>query len=137
MKLRFLAAALILTLPAAVARAETKPAPESIMTSVTANGLVADLYRPAGVRSRLPAIILLGGSEGGLGAAAARDARLIAQHGYAVLQLAYFDAPGLPKHLGLIPLEYFKTAIDWLSAQPSVDPHRIGVEGGSIGTKWP
>ncbi len=83
----------------------------------------------------MPAVIVLGGSEGGLGAAAARDARLIAQHGYVTLQLAYFDAPGLPKDLGLIPLEYFKAAMDWLGARPDVDPKRIGVEGGSIGSE--
>jgi hypothetical protein len=35
-----------------------------------------------------------------------------AQHGYATLQVAYFDAPGRPKDLGLIPLEYFKTAFN-------------------------
>ena len=69
---------------------------------------------------------MLGGSEGGLGAGAARVARAIAEHGYAVLQLAYFGAPGLPKQLQLIPLEYFKTAIDWLAAQPGVDPRRMG-----------
>jgi hypothetical protein len=43
--------------------AEDQPAAEPIMTSVTANGLVADLYGPAGVKGRLPAIIILGGSE--------------------------------------------------------------------------
>jgi dienelactone hydrolase len=135
MNLRFLAAALIVILPAAGVRAETKPAPEPIVTLVTANGLVADLYRPTGAKTRLPAIIILGGSEGGMGAPTARNARLIAQHGYAVLQVAYFDAPGLPQDLGLIPLEYFKTAIDWLGAQPGVDPHRLGIEGGSIGSE--
>ena len=57
--------------------------------------------------------------EGGIGAA--RDGKIIAKHGYAVLQLAYFDAPGLPKDLGLIPLEYFKTAIDWLRSQESIN----------------
>ena len=104
-----------------------------IKSAVTAKGLVADLYVPAKLHGRQPAIIVLGGSEGGLSAGAARDAKLIAQHGYVTLQLAYFDAPGLPKELGLIPLEYFKTAIDWLRAQPNVDADRIGIEGTSIG----
>lgn len=120
-----------LVLSAAAARAQ--PAAEPVKTAVTANGLVADLYTPANATGRLPAIIILGGSEGGLGPASARDGRLLAQHGYATLQVAYFDAPGLPKDLGLIPLEYFKTAIDWLRAQPSVDPGRVGIVGGSIG----
>lgn len=113
--------------------ADTRSAPEPSKTAVTANGLVADYYLPTDAKGRLPAIIMLGGSEGGLGAAAARDGKVLAQHGYAVLQLAYFDAPGLPKDLALIPLEYFKTAIDWLRAQPGVDPDRIGIVGGSIG----
>jgi dienelactone hydrolase len=115
------------------ASAEAQPAAEPTKTSVTANGLVADLYLPADAKGRLPAIIILGGSEGGMGAPSARDGKLIAQHGYATLQVAYFDAPGLRKDLGLIPLEYFKTAIDWLRAQPGVDPDRIGIVGGSIG----
>ena len=106
--------------------------PEVDKTAVTANGLVADVYAPR-LKGRLPAIIVLGGSEGGMGAGAAKDARLIAEHGYVTMQVAYFDAPGLPKDLGLIPLEYFKTAIDWLRAQPNVDPDRLGIEGTSIG----
>ena len=107
---------------------------EPLKTAVNERGLVADLYVPANLKgTKVPAIIVLGGSEGGLGAGAAQDAQLIASHGYVVLQLAYFDAPGLPKELGLIPLEYFKAAIDWLRVQPSVDPQRLGIEGTSIG----
>jgi uncharacterized protein len=107
--------------------------PEPVKTQVSAQGLVADLYIPAGAVGKLPAVIVLGGSEGGMGSAAARDARLIAQHGYAVMQLAYFDAPGLPKTLESIPLEYFKTAIDWFQSQPGADSGRLGVVGTSIG----
>jgi dienelactone hydrolase len=134
MRLAALAAALLLpALPAAAQSGSPSTAPEPTKTAVTANGLVADLYTPADAHGRLPAIIVLGGSEGGMGAGAAKDARLIAQHGYVTLQVAYFDAPGLPKELGLIPLEYFKTAIDYLRAQPGVDPARIGIEGTSVG----
>jgi dienelactone hydrolase len=131
MRLAVLAAAslLALGLPAAA----QPQAPEPVPTRITANGLVADLYRPADAHGRLPAIIELGGSEGGMGAGSAKDALLIAQHGYVVLQVAYFDMPGLPKELGLIPLEYFKTAIDYLRALPGVDPERIGIEGTSVG----
>jgi dienelactone hydrolase len=126
-------AALMFGLILCAASSEAQPAPEPIKTSLRINGLVADLFVPGGAKGRLPAIIILGGSEGGLGPAAARDGRVIAEHGYATLQLAYFDAPGLPKDLALIPLEYFKTAIDWLRTQAGVDPNRIGIVGGSIG----
>jgi dienelactone hydrolase len=109
-------------------------AAEPHTSAVNERGMVATLYLPADTKGeRLPAIIVLGGSEGGLGAGAAQDAGLIASHGYVVLQLAYFDAPGLPKELGLIPLEYFKTALDWLRSQPNVDPKSVGIEGTSIG----
>ncbi|MGH6889789.1 MAG: alpha/beta fold hydrolase [Rhizomicrobium sp.] len=128
-----LAVAVTFGLFAGAASAEAQPAPKLTETSVTTKGLVADFYRPAGAKGQLPAIIILGGSEGGLGPAPARDGKVIARRGYAVLQLAYFDAPGLPKDLGLIPLEYFKTAIDWLRAQPGIDPARIGIVGTSIG----
>ena len=125
----------ILGLRSELALADGEPTKEPVKTSVNANGLVADLYVPVDAKGRLPAIIILGGSEGGIGAASARDGKIIAKHGYAVLQLAYFDAPGLPKDLGLIPLEYFKTAIDWLRSQESINRDRIGIVGGSIGSE--
>jgi dienelactone hydrolase len=102
-------------------------------TTVTANGLVADFYRPADAGGPLPAVIVIGGSRGGMDARTAWEAKTLAEHGYATLQLAYFFAPGLPTAIHLIPLEYFKSAIDWLRAQPGVDPDRIGIVGTSIG----
>lgn len=130
-----LAAALISALLLVWAPGAARAASEPAATRVTAKGLVADFYLPAGAGGRLPAVIELGGSEGGMGAGAARDSRLLAARGYAVLQVAYFDMPGLPKELGLIPLEYFKKAIEWLRSQPGVDPNRIGIVGGSIGSE--
>lgn len=119
---------------AALLASSVAAAAEPLKTTVHERGLIADLYVSTELKgAKMPAMIVLGGSEGGLGAGAAHDAQLIASHGYVVLQLAYFDAPGLPKELGLIPLEYFKTAIDWLRAQPGVDSQRLGIEGTSIG----
>jgi dienelactone hydrolase len=130
MGLAAFAAIALLALPLAVsAQAPGDPVP----VRVTTGGLVADLYTPKDMHGQMPAIIELGGSEGGMGAGAAKDARLIAKHGYVVLQVAYFDMPGLPKELGLIPLEYFKSAIDYLRALPDVDRDRIGIEGTSVG----
>ena len=104
---------------------------EPVETAVSADGLVGELYRPAGRPARA-AILVLGGSEGGV-AGASHEARDLARHGYVTLALAYFGAPGLPDSLTNIPLEYFKSAIDFLGERPGVDPNRIGVVGTSKG----
>ena len=79
-----------------------------------------------------PAIVWLGGSEGGLREG---TAALLASHGYATLALAYFGVDPLPPELIEIPLEYCKEGIDWLKAQPSVDAQHIAVLGGSKGAE--
>jgi dienelactone hydrolase len=98
---------------------------------VRERGLVGVFYRPAG-EGKHPAVLVLGGSGGGLPPASAQPGGL-ASRGYAVLSLAYFGVEGLPPSLTNIPLEYFNTALDWLAAQPSVDASRIGVLGTSRG----
>lgn len=83
---------------------------------------------PAADRRRV-AVLVLGGSEGGLRGSAA--AGLLASHGYPVLQLAYFRAPGLPARLRNIPLEYLQRALEWLRSRPGVE--RAVVVGASRG----
>jgi len=94
-------------------------------------GLVGTAYYPAETGPR-PALIVLPGSQGGVPGPGAHAGGL-ASRGYFVLALAYFNADGLPPLLQNIPLEYFATAVEWLKAQPSVDPTRIGVLGTSRG----
>lgn len=101
------------------------------VTMVRENGLVGAFYQPPG-EGRHPAVIVLSGSGGGLPPATSQAGGL-ASRGYVVLALAYFAAEGLPPSLSYIPLEYFGKALDWLAAQPSVDPTRIGVLGTSRG----
>ena len=125
--------AVLALMPMADSAFGQSPVPPPTKTAVTANGLVADFYAPADAQGPLPAVIVLGGSRGGMDERTAWEAKLLAQHGYAALQVAYFLAPGLPTVLQLIPLEYFKTAIDWLRARPGVDPNRIGIVGTSVG----
>ncbi|HTV08909.1 MAG TPA: acyl-CoA thioesterase/bile acid-CoA:amino acid N-acyltransferase family protein [Candidatus Aquilonibacter sp.] len=79
---------------------------------------------------RRPALLVVGGSEGGT---PLRRAAWLANHGYVTLALAYFAVPGLPQELRNIPLEYFGEAISWLSQRPDVDPARLGVVGTSRG----
>jgi dienelactone hydrolase len=58
---------------------------------------------------------------------------LLAEQGYAALALAYFGLEHLPAQLEEIPLEYFKSAIEWMRSQPSVESNRIGIVGTSKG----
>jgi len=109
-------------------------APDGVTrTDVHADGLNGILYAPARDKPG-PALIVLGGSEGGLQASSGVGVGF-ARHGYAVLALAYFMDGDLPKSLENIPLEYFDKAVDWLKAQPGVDPAAIGVIGGSRGSE--
>jgi dienelactone hydrolase len=94
------------------------------------SGFYAEYFRPRATSSHT-AVVLLGGSEGGLPNGFA--AGLLASHGYPVLALAYFDESGLPPELQRIPLEYFQQAIRWLAKQPDVEPKRITLVGSSRG----
>lgn len=93
-------------------------------------GFVGEWITPPHAR-RHTAILLFGGSEGGLTQGSL--AETLAAHGYPVLHLAYFAEPGLPSALRRIPLEYFERALTWMAEQPQVDPQRIVTWGWSRG----
>lgn len=95
-----------------------------------------------------PALIVLGGSEGG-SAAARSSAPLLASQGYAVLGLPYYspggwgpkgptppELPALPDSFVDIELSRLEQARDWLARQPGVDANRIGVYGVSKGAEF-
>jgi dienelactone hydrolase len=103
------------------------------VTRVRERGLVGTFYEPSG-EGRHPAMIVLVGSGGGIPPPSG-PAGGLASRGYAVFALAYFNVEHLPPTLSNIPLEYFGTALEWLAAQPSVDPDRIGVYGHSRGAE--
>ena len=112
------------------------PAPDRpvVTQDIAADGLVAQYIRPEGETGRLPALIVLGGSEGGT-RWVRRTGALFAAQGYAVLAVSYFRAEGLPAGLDLIPLEYFGRGLAWLAAQPGVDRNRIAIYGLSKGSE--
>jgi dienelactone hydrolase len=98
--------------------------------AVTEDNLHGVLYRPT-LPGRHPAVVVIGGSDGG------QPGRLyptvLASRGFPVLALAYFKTPGLPQALSKVPLEYFRTAFQWLGQQPGVDPSRMVIDGVSRG----
>lgn len=98
-------------------------------TTVPVEGFVGELFSGPRTGHRKPAVVVIGGSEGGL--KTVLTAAALASHGYTTLAVAYFAAPSLPAKLQAIPLEYFQRAIAWLSRQSGVDPSRITVMGAS------
>ena len=98
-------------------------------------------------KAKRPALILLGGSEGG--SSVARSAQAYAARGFAVLGLPYYSPPGwgangptaaelpqLPAAFADIPIERLEQARAWLATQPQVDATRIGVLGISKGAEF-
>jgi hypothetical protein len=91
--------------------------------------LEGTFFRPQSSR-RSPAILVLGGSEGGT---PAPIARYLARQGYPAFALAYFRVPGRPSRLCNIPLEYFGRALSWLRKRAG--GHGVVVLGISRGSE--
>ncbi len=81
-----------------------------------------------------PAMILLGGSEGGNSMAPL--AKVFAAHGYVAASVAYFGEPGTQAGLGNVPGDTVKRAIAALTARPDVDAAHIGILGVSKGGEF-
>ncbi|MBC6460638.1 acyl-CoA thioesterase/BAAT N-terminal domain-containing protein [Actinomadura sp. HBU206391] len=101
--------------------------------TVSADEISGELFLPPAGTGRRPAVLLLGGSEGGN--SFKYEAALLASHGYPSLSLAYFGEKGLPATLQNIPLDYFARAARLLARQPGVDPARLVAAGVSRGTE--
>jgi dienelactone hydrolase len=101
---------------------------------IDTGGLFAN-YFPAPGAGRHPGVLLLGGSEGGLGEDPKAQALLLQAQGFSTLHLAYHNAPGKPANLVNVPLEDFYRGLDWLKRQPGVDANRIGIVGYSKGAE--
>lgn len=110
-------------------------APNVAVRRIRRPGFYADLYYPkryASGKEKHPAVIALGGAEGGIGAADQFGAWL-SSHGFVVLSLAWYHFGTLPKNMVHVPVNTIKKGLDYLAKQPFVDPNRIGVIGGSWG----
>lgn len=96
---------------------------------VAEQGFYGDYYRREG-KTNLPAVVFLGGSEGGDSAWA--HASCLAGRGFAVLAIAYRRMPGLPTKQKRSPLELITRGIEWLRARDETTD-RVGVVGISAG----
>jgi dienelactone hydrolase len=94
--------------------------------------LVGDFIYPSS-EEKLPVIVFLGGSGGGLGNE--MELESIAIKGFSVFSLAYFKKAGLPDKLENIPLEYFENAFSWLKTRPQVDTSKLLLLGVSRGAE--
>jgi len=100
--------------------------------------ITGELYRPSG-DGRHPAVIALHGCAGRLDRLSERAiSDRFTAHGYAVLWPDSYKARGIPHECTYVPepvdrlLDVYG-ALDWLAAQPYVDPARIAVLGMADG----
>lgn len=111
------------------ANAPATPAPNC----AAAQGFSGTICAPAS-SGKHPAILLLGGSEGGDEMRYA--APEFAARGYVAASVAYFGLPGLPQTLENVPVETVGNALAAISKRSDVDPDRIGIMGLSKGGEF-
>lgn len=108
--------------------------------TVPATGLPGAVFATRPGPGKRPALILLGGSEGGSGITLAAPA--FASRGFAVLALPVYSPPNranvreipeLPAAWAEMPVEVLDKARDWLASRPEVDASRIAIHGTSMG----
>lgn len=92
----------------------TAPAPPTL--ELREPGLVAD-YFAADPATAAGAVIVLGGSEGGLNGSR-NLARRLAAEGFDAIAVSYFGGPGQSSRLDQIPIEPVARAREWLEARP-------------------
>ena len=103
--------------------------PDVSVTAVDESGVIGRLHLPEG--DDLPALVVVGGSDGGLGGPT--TGALLSGHGVAALSLAYWNHPGTPPVLRDIEVEVVGRACDWLRTRPGVRDERPTVLGISRG----
>lgn len=110
-----------------------------VREQVSANALVGAFYHQRGA-SRRPIVVILHGSEGGLGYA---DwlAPMLVSRGYSVFGLNYFSpqtsaSAGVSTSFNLIPVEQLERVQAWLAKRPEADVGRFGIVGASKGGEF-
>ncbi len=111
----------LLGLPALATAQTPPPAPAATPVPPTVElrepGLVADYFAADPATASPGAIIVLGGSEGGLGGSR-NMARRLAAAGFDAIAVSYFGEPGQSSRLDQVPIEPVARAREWLEARP-------------------
>jgi len=100
---------------------------------VRSQDLVGVLCRPDGAAAARGGVLVLGGSEGGIPTEITKA--LATDTGLVCFGMAYFNGPGLPRHLVEIPLEYVERAVGWLVRQLPDPVPPVGLFGVSKGAE--
>lgn len=112
---------------------ERRFAKPGVRCKLIAEDGIDGMFCDPGDGHRHPGVMVLGGSEGGVGMPG--TAVLLASHGFTTLSLAYFGAEGLPQTLQNIPVDYLGKALEWMQARPETDSHFVAVFGVSRGAE--
>jgi nucleolar protein 56 len=91
--------------------------------------LVGGLFTPPSGEPG-PGVIFLHGSQA---QPALLQATLLAQHGFTAFAPIYYGGPGLPDSLLEVPVEYVRTAAEWLLDHERVSGNQVGLAGASRG----
>lgn len=108
------------------------PAPKG--KRVDGGGVIANFYPAAGPGSH-PGVLLLGGSEGGIGKGVTRMATGLQAEGFSVLVAAWYRLPGQRPDIDAVPLELPAKALDKLAQMPGVAADKLAVVGASKGAE--
>lgn len=108
--------------------AYSTPTGENYPSSFSVSGT---LRKPANAQGKLAAILILHGS-GGLDGRGAFHSQALNEAGFATLEIQMFSRGGRPRLLR-DTLPHTFGALQFLAAQPDIDPKRIGVMGFSWG----
>jgi dienelactone hydrolase len=87
---------------------------------------------PESDEQRVPGVVVLGGSSGGI---PTQLAVALAERGFACFGLGYFGVAGLKPALAEIPVELVERAVDWLARNPRVSPGGVCLFGVSKGAE--
>jgi uncharacterized protein len=88
-------------------------------------------YFPPSGKEKNIAILIIGGSEGGL--PLYYDVGKYTSLGYPCFMVGYFGTKNTPDRLEMIPLEYLEKAVETFKSFPEVRDKKIIIQGGSKG----